>query len=186
QRQQQRGHELHQADQAQVEGAAGDRIDLPAYRHRQHLEAEAGADPGQPERDEGAVSEQRVRGRCRGRWHGESLGGGHYPGWPDAGSTGRPAFDAFLPLQRVDSVPSAPLENASWAEKQHVCSPTRTASASLSRWCISCRPTAMSWCCCGMAAVAMASSACGQACRCSAITTIAKASMPPWSWNARM
>src|SRR6185312_14614680 len=80
---------------------------------------------------------------------------------------------------------SVSLENASWAEKQHVCSPTRTASASSSRWCISCRPTAMSWCCCGMAAVAMASSACGQACRCSAITTIAKASMPPWSWNAR-
>jgi hypothetical protein len=50
QRQHDRRHELHQADQAQVERAAGDRVDLPADRHRQHLETETGGDPGEPEK----------------------------------------------------------------------------------------------------------------------------------------
>ena len=52
QRQHDGGHELDQADQAEVEGAAGDLVDLPADHHGQHLIAHGGGDPRQPEQHE--------------------------------------------------------------------------------------------------------------------------------------
>ncbi len=60
QRQQYRGDELYQADQAEIKWVAGDVVDLPAYRHRHHLKAEAGRHAGGPELAEGRVAAQRI------------------------------------------------------------------------------------------------------------------------------
>jgi hypothetical protein len=83
QRKQHRRHELHQPDQAQVERTAGDRIDLPADRHRQHLESETRRDARKPERDERGVSEQGVGAIGHGRDEvakTRSLAATHQPG----------------------------------------------------------------------------------------------------------
>ncbi|MCY1548605.1 hypothetical protein D9M68_847260 [compost metagenome] len=53
---------LDQTDQAQVEHIAGERVQLPADGHGEHLEAAGGADPGQPEGDEGALVAQEQLG----------------------------------------------------------------------------------------------------------------------------
>ena len=85
QRQQQRRDELHQSDQAEIEGAAGDGVDLPAHRHGHHLEAEAGGDARAPERRERRVPQWRVRrGGRRRSGHGHSCAGarGRVPAGP--------------------------------------------------------------------------------------------------------
>ncbi len=51
------GYELHEADQAQVEGAVGQFVDLPADGDGHHLEAEARGAPGEPEIQEGAMAQ---------------------------------------------------------------------------------------------------------------------------------
>src|SRR5699024_11682722 len=50
------------SDLAQVERAPGHGVDLPADRHRQHLEAETRAQARAPELHEGALAAQRVVG----------------------------------------------------------------------------------------------------------------------------
>jgi hypothetical protein len=53
--------ELDQADQAQIQRAAGELVDLPADCHALDLAAAAEQDAGQPEKDEGAMPAQEVR-----------------------------------------------------------------------------------------------------------------------------
>ena len=66
QRQHQHRHELREPEQAEIERAAGQRIELPADRHHQHLERQDRDDPADPVEGEGAMAEHRRRG-----------GGGH-------------------------------------------------------------------------------------------------------------
>ncbi|MNT99544.1 hypothetical protein D3C72_2424190 [compost metagenome] len=46
---------LHQADQAQVEHAAGEFVDMPADGDCDHLETACRADAGEPESQEGTM-----------------------------------------------------------------------------------------------------------------------------------
>jgi hypothetical protein len=55
QRQHDGGHELDQAYQAEIESAVSNGVNLPADHYRQHLVADAGSDPRQPEQHEGAL-----------------------------------------------------------------------------------------------------------------------------------
>jgi hypothetical protein len=47
--QEERGYEAHQPDDAQVERRTRQGVDLPGHRHRDHLQAEDGEDPGAEE-----------------------------------------------------------------------------------------------------------------------------------------
>jgi len=65
QREERHGSELRQADQAEIEGAVVDRVDLPADRDRGHLHRQARAEHRRPETAEVAVQEggrQREQG----------------------------------------------------------------------------------------------------------------------------
>ena len=66
---QQRGRQkLHQPDHAEVEGAAGEIVDLPADRDRADLAREARQAPRQQEEDKGGLPEQRAGAcGCEGR-----------------------------------------------------------------------------------------------------------------------
>ena len=72
--QHERGHrqELDEADEPEVERAAGERVHLPGHRHAQHLEGHGGAGARAPIEHERAVPQDRV---CRGfsRAHGRSM-----------------------------------------------------------------------------------------------------------------
>src|ERR1019366_2924625 len=61
QRQHDRRHELDQPDQAEIERAVGELVDLPADGHGQHLVAHGGGEPRQPEQHEGPVPGERRR-----------------------------------------------------------------------------------------------------------------------------
>ncbi len=63
-------NELHQPDQAEIEGAVGQLVDLPANRHHHHLEADGRRYARAPEQHVGPVRHQGLRGdgeRCRHR-----------------------------------------------------------------------------------------------------------------------
>ena len=72
--QQQCRDELHQTDETEVEGVAAQCVDLPANGHREHLEAEPGAQARTPESHECWIVPRRSRGRrCSAVGHeGES------------------------------------------------------------------------------------------------------------------
>jgi hypothetical protein len=53
--------ELRQADQPEIERAAGDRVELPAHRDAQHVKAHVGEDPRAQEEREGGVAEHQAR-----------------------------------------------------------------------------------------------------------------------------
>ena len=55
-------HELREADQAEIERAAREEIELPAHRHGLDLQRQRGQHAGRPEKREGRVPEER-RGR---------------------------------------------------------------------------------------------------------------------------
>jgi len=65
---QQRGRkELHEPDHAEVEGAAGEIVNLPADRDRADLAREAGQAPRQQKENEGRPPEERAGARrCEG------------------------------------------------------------------------------------------------------------------------
>src|SRR4029453_6708146 len=67
-----RRQELDEADQAEVEGAAGERVHLPGHRHAQHLEAHGGAGARGPIERERAVAQDGVR-HGGGRVHRRGL-----------------------------------------------------------------------------------------------------------------
>ena len=71
-RQHQHRHELRDAEQPEIERAAGQHVELPADRHHQHLERQDRHDPPDPEHREGAVAERGPR------WDG-SVGQGRGP-----------------------------------------------------------------------------------------------------------
>jgi hypothetical protein len=54
-------HELREADQAKVQGAAGQRVKLPAHRDAQHVEPHVGEDPRAQQEGEGGVTEHQPR-----------------------------------------------------------------------------------------------------------------------------
>ena len=55
QRQHQHRTELREAEQAEIEGAAGQLVELPADRHHQHVERQDRRDPAEPVEREGAM-----------------------------------------------------------------------------------------------------------------------------------
>jgi hypothetical protein len=61
QRQQDHRRELHEADEAEVQRAAGQGVDLPADRHRLHVERDRGEDARAPVQRERRMTEQRRR-----------------------------------------------------------------------------------------------------------------------------
>ena len=67
-----RRQELDEADQTEVEGAAGERVQLPGHRYAQHLEAHGGAGARGPIEREGAVAQDGVR-HGGGRVHRRGL-----------------------------------------------------------------------------------------------------------------
>src|SRR6478735_1098997 len=58
--QQRRGQELHEADHAEVEGRAGEIVDLPADRDRRDLAGETRQAAREQEEQEGAMGEERA------------------------------------------------------------------------------------------------------------------------------
>ena len=67
---QQRGRKkLHQPDHAEVEGAAGQAIDLPAHRHRGDLAGETRKTPGQQKQQKRSLPEQVTGTRWNHRRH---------------------------------------------------------------------------------------------------------------------
>ena len=75
--QQRRGQELHQPDHAELEGAAGDVVDLPADRNRRDLAGEARQAARQQEEQERPVPEQIAGADRHRRGHGQTR-------WPSA------------------------------------------------------------------------------------------------------
>ena len=64
------GQELRQADQTQVEGAMGDFVDLPADRHRLHLEPQHDEEAGRLVEREVGIGEHSLTGQdCIGVPH---------------------------------------------------------------------------------------------------------------------
>src|SRR6185437_92358 len=59
QRQHDRRHELNEPDQAEIERAVGQLVDLPADGHSQHLIAHGGGEPRDPEQNERSLLQQR-------------------------------------------------------------------------------------------------------------------------------
>ena len=55
--------ELHEADEAEVERAAGEAVELPSHRDVLHVQRERGQHPRAPEEREGRVTERRRGGR---------------------------------------------------------------------------------------------------------------------------
>ena len=62
QHQRERGHELQQPDQTQIERAAGQRVHLPTDRNHQHLVGAGAGDPRPPKAHEGREPAQWCRG----------------------------------------------------------------------------------------------------------------------------
>ena len=65
QHQRDRRNELDQSDQPEIERIAGQLIELPADRDREHLVADRGADPRAPEQHERPVAQDGVGFGCR-------------------------------------------------------------------------------------------------------------------------
>src|SRR5262245_1841920 len=63
----QRGKELKQSDNAEIERIAGDVIDLPAHRNRDDLRREVHQESRHPIKQESAVAEGEILWRWRGR-----------------------------------------------------------------------------------------------------------------------
>ena len=73
------GHELGEADQAQVERAAGERVELPAHRDAEHGEPHVGEDArGQQQRERRVAQQRGIRNRALALsgWRGPAPRGG--------------------------------------------------------------------------------------------------------------